>query len=189
LRTIAIGSGITLPEFNVSTSDPLYFFLRLCYEECLVIQRAYDEGYEISQVESTDIADAEALFASLSTELTDWYDVAIAASVAGTEIPALDVSYIPELIELLMLISTGQWGLIFVLFVKVGVKFLIDYIQRKLPQDSNLDEAAQALETIFLDKDTVPGEIINRLDTIRNFIVLSTSGVVVDSTDYESMEE
>lgn len=150
------------PAFTKTTADSDYWQARFCYEESLLKYNANVAGYAITQIQQTDIESAEALMDSLSGELQTWLTSSVTAMEAGEPIPALDESYIPELIQFVVLAITGQWGLIFVLFVKVGLKFLIEWIRKKLAA-GDVSEVARTMEEIILDKSD-PENVINRLD-------------------------
>lgn len=183
MKSISVGSGIAVPSFDIPTSDPNYWLLRACYEEVVYADRCYAEGVTVDYLEGTDISDAETAMSGLSTYLQGWLSSAMAAAVAGTEIPEIQESYIPELIEFLALASTGQWGLIFVLFVKVGLKFLLERLKERIG-DGTIDDTAQTIDTIFLDR-TDPEKIVNRLDALNQLIIVNPVDVEIDSTDWD----
>lgn len=192
MKTVIVGAGITLPAFSVPSSDPLYWISLAAYEDCLLYERMYAEGFTLTQIENDDLTGAETLFSGMSEGLSSWMDSAISAANNGEEIPALDDNYIPELIELLFLIVTGNYGAIFFLFVKVGFKFLVNWLRKHLPKDSSIDESAQTLENIFLDK-TDPENVRNHIVELCELLQLATASVninigpeSVDSVDSES---
>jgi hypothetical protein len=112
---------------------------------CLWMDNLYNANIVISQPETSDFEAAETAFNNLSDDVQAWFDDAIAASMAGEEIPALDANYMPEIIEFIGLIITGNWGGVFLLFVKVGMKALLDWLSRRLDPDNDVDDTPQVL--------------------------------------------
>lgn len=135
------------------------------YLYCMTLENMSEQGIVIQQIDSTDIASAESLTETLSVQLSSWFDDAIAANIAGNDIPSLDEQYIPELIEFLALAVTGQWGLIFVLFVKVGLKFLLERLKKQLNSTNSVDDLVGSLDSIFWDRSD-PENPVSRLDGV-----------------------
>lgn len=187
MKSIAIGSGVAVPAFEIPTTDPNYWLLRACYEEVVYADRCYVGGVTVNLIEEADVNEAEIAFDGLSDYLKTWLPSAVSAAVAGTEIPEIQESYIPELIEFLALAVTGQWGLIFVLFVKVGLKFLLERLRERIG-DGVVDDTAGILEDIFLDK-TNPANIRNRLDALNQLIIVNPVDVEIDSTDWDYFQK
>lgn len=187
MKQIAIGSGLAVPAFEVPTSDPNFWLLRACYEEVVYADRCYSEGVTADYIESADITEAEEVIDGLSDYLKSWLASAMGAAVVGGEIPEIQESYIPELIEFLALAVTGQWGLIFVLFVKVGLKFLLERLRERLGEGA-IDDAAETLDKIFLDKSD-PEKVRNRLDALNQLVIINPVDVEIDSTDWDFYKE
>lgn len=187
MKQIVIGTGITLPDFLVATNDPNYWLMLACYEEVVFAERCYAQNVTVDYVEESDITAAETAMLGMSDYLRTWLGSAMAAAVAGTEIPAIQESYIPELIEFLELAVTGQWGLIFILFVKVGLKFLLERLKERIG-NGVIDDPAQTLDNIFLDR-TDPANVKNRLDALNQLIIVNPVDVEIDSTDWDYYKE
>lgn len=183
MKTVSIGSGVAVPSFDVLTTDPNYWLLRACYEEVVYADRCYAEGVAVNFIEEADVSEAEAAFDALSDYLKTWLSSAMTAAVSGGSIPEIQESYIPELIEFLALAVTGQWGLIFVLFVKVGLKFVLERLKDRIGSGI-IDDVAGTMDNIFLDK-TDPANIKNRLDSLNQLIIVNPVDVEIDSTDWD----
>lgn len=154
---VVIGSGdtttITPPTLNDGSLEALDSILS--YELACTIRNLRRNGYTISQAVSSDVSDAETAINSLIDYTKSWQDSAINASVEGNTPTAYDKSYIPEILSFAGLALSGQWGLIFVLFVKVGLEYLLDTTEKKLDPDVSTGDQAEILKQLFgvLDED------------------------------------
>lgn len=170
MKSIAYGSGLSVPDFNVSPTDPLYWLLRACYEDVTTYKALFDADIAITQTEESDLLAAEAYFQGLSSNLQDWFQAASAASAAGEGIPALEEDYIPELIQFIILALSGQWGAIFVLFVKVGLEFVVNWMRERLAPGNQRNDIAECLDSALLLRDeegAVVGSILSQIGSIN----------------------
>jgi hypothetical protein len=146
------------------------------YLWCMEQENKAAAGMQIVQMESVDLEDAEAAMDGMSTYLRTWLTDNVDAAAAGEEITPFDTDYLPELLTFITLAVTGQWGLIFVLFVKVGIKFLVDYFEKRLDPDTDMEGVNEGLENvikqIFAVLDPETGEIVgSRVEGLTNLHV------------------
>jgi hypothetical protein len=113
----------------------------------------------------------EAEFSALSDYLKTWHDGNIDLSAAGDNPTALTKSYIPELAQFAILAATGQWGLIFVLFVKVGLEYVLDREEKQLDPDVSTGDSAEVLKQLFGVFDENGNLVGNRLDGLTKLAV------------------
>jgi len=66
--SVTIASLGSPPSFIIPADDPLYWLLRLCYEESLDRYNLSEAGAEIRQVEESDVA---SLQTDIGSALTD----------------------------------------------------------------------------------------------------------------------
>lgn len=125
---------------------------RLSFQLCKTLENLSDENIVITQAESTDFEAAETAFNALSDYTKNWLSGAVSASSEGGTVQVFDSSYIPELLTFIALGLSGNWGGVFVLFVKVGLEFLLGYTEKKLDPETTTDELAQVFKKFGLDK-------------------------------------
>lgn len=152
--SVVIGSGITTqpqpPVLDDGSAEALQ--AHADYEFVCTMRNLRSAGYAFSQAESNDFQAAETAFDSLSDYTKTWLVSAISASATGDVVPAFDESYIPELMTFIALLVTQQWGAIFVLFVKVGLKFLLNRLRDQLDPDSVVADLVGTLDNAFWDR-------------------------------------
>lgn len=171
MKTIPYGTSETLPAFNMSPSDPLYWVSLQAYEELTTYKALRAQGVDIVVAEQADYVAAQTAFDGLSDTLQSWLTGAVAASESGEEIPALSDDYIPELLQFLALALTGQWGAVFVLFVKVGLDFVIKWLRGRLQPGNTRLDAAETLDTALLVRDSGGRVIGSRLESLGTVTV------------------
>lgn len=135
---------------------------------CLWMDNLSSANIAVQQVEESD-------YTALSTDLdafvaytTSWLSTNIAASSEGGEVTAFDKSYLPELALFIGLVASGQWGGVFILFVKVGIAFLLDMFSENLSPDATTGETAEMLKKIFAVLDESGNVVGNRLEGLAN---------------------
>jgi len=182
MKTIPVASLGTPPSFTISTDNPLYWLLRICYEESLDRYNRKQQGFVENCVESSDFTTAETAFDTLGTDIKTWIDSAINASADGNEPTAFDTADLPDIITFVALLATQNWGAIFLLFVKVGLKAVLDFSRKSLdPATSTGDMVELLKQTIaVLDDD---GNVVGcRLDGLTNLhITVNTEQDLQDS--------
>lgn len=135
---------------------------------CLIVDACYEEGIKISQAETSDLTAAETDFSALSDYLKTWMDGNIDLSAQGDSVTALNKSYIPELGSFAFLAATGQWGLVFVLFCKVGLEFLLDFGEKKLDPDVSTGDMVEVIKQVMAYLDESGNIVGSRLDGLSN---------------------
>lgn len=125
---------------------------RLCWHKVKLMEDMSAAGFKISSHDLTDITAAQDAFTGMSDQFVAYLDSVEAASIAGDDLPAFDPSIIPDLVQFVGLAVTGQWGLVFVLFVKVGISYLA---QRATSSQStggaDVEELTEVLRKFGLD--------------------------------------
>ena len=138
---------------------------------CILIENCYQAGYKLSQAETSDLSEMETEFSELSDYLKSWHDGNVELSAAGESPAALSKSYIPELAQFAILAATGQWGLVFVLFVKVGLEFLLDKEEKQLDPDVATGDSAEILKQLFGILDEEGNIVGNRLEGLTDLSI------------------
>lgn len=151
--TANFGAPSTEPgTFDLTGAEENYWeeFAAWCY-----VQEQWNKsqaGMQLAQPESSDVEAVETAFNNLSDYTKTWLVSAVNASAEGNQPGAFDKNYIPELLSFVGLLVTGNWGAIFVLFVKVGLEFLIDATEKKLDPDVATGDVAEVLRKGLLDE-------------------------------------
>jgi hypothetical protein len=160
MKSVAYGSGLSLPLFSVSESDPNYWSLRADYEYCCTINGLHQAGIEIQSAESDD-------YTSLQTSLSDWltsFDAwltampqdpaepeegsrAMPAEPANTNFPAL-------MTQIVTLAISGAAGGIPAIIINVVIQALLSVFEKWLsdqlfPGEADpLSEIAEAIKDL-----------------------------------------
>lgn len=144
---------------------------RLCKQLCLTIENLDDAGFAFQKADSTDLSAAETTFNSMIDYTKSWYDSNVDASAAGESITAYSKSYIPELVSLAAFVLTGNWGAVFVLFVKVGLEVVLDSTEKKLDPDVSTGDLAEILKQTLALTDEDGNIIGSRVDMLRDLSI------------------
>lgn len=133
---------------------------QLAYILCGTLENVAAQGMKISQPEEVDFSNVEADLQAFVSYTKSWYDSNVEASASGGEITAFDKNYLPDIALFIFLLATGQWGAIFVLFVKVGLEYLLDTTEKGLDPNVATGDSAEVLKQIFAVLDPSTGEIV-----------------------------
>lgn len=172
--SVAIGSGVTsmptAPTIDDGSAEALQ---AICdYEIACTLRALRGQGYTLSQAESTDFSAAESAFDAFGAQLKTWVDGAVDASAQGTEPTAFDPEYLPDIITFIALLATQNWGAIFVLFVKVGLRFVLDDKRKELDPGTSTGETADMLRDLFAVLDTEGNIVGSKLEGLANLQIL-----------------
>lgn len=156
------------PAFNKQVTDSDYWISRLCFEESKLRYALNQAGHTVKMMEQTDLTAAETAMSGLSDYLKTWFDGAVVSSAGGSAPVALDKSYIPEIVQFIALAATGQWGLIFVLFCKVGLEFLLDSTEKKLDPSTATGDLQELLKQVLAVLDENGNIVGSKVDGLAN---------------------
>lgn len=162
----------TVPAFTLTDySDPMTWLARDAAESIGTRANMVAQGMAITEPEEADYTAVETAFDSLSTDIKAWFDGAVNASSEGTAPTAFDPENLPDIVTFIALLATQNWGAIFLLFVKVGLRAVLDISRKKLdPATSTGDMVEFLKQTIaVLDDD---GNVVGcRLEGLSNLQV------------------
>lgn len=182
MKTISVASLGSPPAFTVSTDNPLYWLLRICYEESLDRYNRNQQGFTENCVESADFTAAETAFDTLGADIKTWLDSAVNASADGSEPTAFDTDDLPDIVTFLALLATQNWGAIFLLFAKVGLRSVLDLFRKKLDPATSTGDMVEFLKQTIAVLDDEGNVVGCRLDGLTNLhITVNTEQDLQDS--------
>lgn len=163
--------------FDITDKDnPLYYIARYCHECSLNLKELDDEGFKWLQFTTTDWSDVENDYLTMATSYETWITSAIAASEAGTSIPAL-----PTNLNLTNLVYPESLP---VVAINLLIRVFLIWLRGKLDSDTDATEIAQVLKRAFLDEDGEGEEyaIMTQLANTPMEIVISKEDTFQDVT-------
>jgi hypothetical protein len=188
MREVSIPTMGTMPSFTVPQTDSDYAGKRLDHVLCLLLEGMSENGFKLAQAQESDFEAAETAFDGFSEYLKTWLVTNAQNAEDGVAITDFDNGYIPELITFVVFALTGNWGGIFVLFVKVGLDFLLHYLKEKLkPNNKSLDINDAILQGFFVESED--GERIPILPSLGNIQVNLPTDEVLCCTDWTAYKE
>jgi hypothetical protein len=164
----AVYSLGTPGTFDITDKDnPLYYIARYCHEMSQNLFNLDDEDFLFFQMEQTDMTAAETIWGDFSADVMDWIPLAVAASEAGTSIPAVPTE--PNLP------ATPLSGTVISLAIRAAVQIFLYWLRNRLDSDTDATEIAQVLKRALLSKDGEGDEyaIIQQLANTPMEIVVS----------------
>ncbi|MGB5749470.1 MAG: hypothetical protein WBM69_21000 [Desulfobacterales bacterium] len=158
--------------FNLTSDDPMYWTERLSREISLNLYNLEQNGFRFEQHTADDIAGIENTLDTYSANVAAWMPTAIAASESGSPIPSAPA--LPDIISG-GLATLGEGWIFF--FIKIGIHFVIKWIENKLSSTTDAGELAQILRKALL-KQGASGEfsILELLASLPLHITISNKG-------------
>jgi len=132
--------------FDITDKDnPLYYIARYCHECSEDRYELNADGFVYEQLTSSERATKLGHWDTYMVNLESWATSAVAASVAGTSIPALPS--MPGWIDIPAVdpILSHVIGIMF--------RLALNWLRHKLDSDTDASEVAQVLKRAFLDED------------------------------------
>lgn len=124
-------------SFDLSKGDPMYWTERVSFEITKMLYDMNTDGFEIRQLVASDYTDIEGTLTTYITTFATWADAAVDASNAGTAIPAS-----PALPTLPNFMSVE----LIALLLKVAIRCIIEWLEKKLESGTEANEIAQVLK-------------------------------------------
>lgn len=134
--------------------DPMYYVARFAHEQSQNLYNLQQAGFEWRQGTQTDFGSIETEFDTFLTAVAAWFETAVAASMAGSSIPALPT--MPNLHPTYEASDGGVsvWWLV--------IKFLLWYVllrfRKSLEDDTDTEEIVNILRRIFMRKNEAEEE-------------------------------
>jgi hypothetical protein len=138
---------------------------------CLLLHNMNAAGIAMSQPESDDFSAAETAFNTLGGQLKTWYDGAVTTASEGNVPDAFDPDYLPDILTFIALLATQQWGAIFVLFCKIGLRFLTDTARKKLDPTTSGGDVAELLKALLGVLDENGNIVGSKVDGLTNLTI------------------
>jgi hypothetical protein len=138
---------------------------------CALMHNMNAAGVVMSQPESSDFSAAETAFDTLGGQLKSWYDGAVTTASEGGVPAAFDPEYLPDILSFIALLATQQWGAIFVLFCKVGLRFLTDSSRKKLDPTTSGGDVAELLKALLGVLDDNGNIVGSKIDGLTNLTI------------------
>lgn len=172
MQSVQYGDGASVPAFEETTDNPLYWLLRLCHMMVVEREALRSASFNMTQLDTTDVTNAETSVSTFFSNAKGWMDGVYAASDGGGTPPDFSEAMIPDLIQFFGLAATGNWGLVFVLFVKVGMAFLMQKFAKDSDPGTETTDLAQVMKEIFAVLNPSTGEIEGcKLEGLANLTI------------------
>lgn len=111
MKEIPIATLGTPPTFAVSTSDPLYWLMRICFEESLDRYNANQQGMSIKVADTADITTLNTSLLNDFENFSDWWEAFIINKGTEFAVNLLDTA------PLITAIATGGYSEIMPLLI------------------------------------------------------------------------
>jgi hypothetical protein len=154
-------------------TDPLYYIARLSHEQSMNLYAMETAGFRLEQDEDTDVTGMQTILNTWFSDLDTWMLNAATASDAGLPVPAPPAP--PTL--------PGKTieGILLTLFIKLVVRLVVSWLEKKLNPDKQAGEIAQILkDALIASNGTGEYPILTQLANTPLEIILSKSGDYVD---------
>lgn len=132
--------------FDITDKDnPLYYIARYCHECSEDRYELNADGFVYEQLTTAEMANQWNIWGTALATVESWMATAVAASEAGTAIPAVPYIAAPPFIN-----GEGTLTAQVLLYL---LKFGLAWLRKKLDSDTDSTEIAQVLKRAFLDED------------------------------------
>lgn len=150
--------------------DPLYYIARIAHEQSWDRYNLDDEGFEYRQDEATDFSGVATAWDTYLSSLDSWYTSAVAASNAGTSIPA--VPTLPTLP------TDPITNIVLQIVFRVIVQITVTWLRKVLDPATEAKELSKILKDALLDGS---GEsLLHLLRSVPLEIIFSRQGEYQD---------
>jgi len=132
--------------FDITDKDnPLYYIARYCHECSMNLYELNADGFQFEQLTVSEVQAWHNTMATYVGSVATWLTSAIAASEAGTAIPAKPY----QTASFFMGDSTAVQNQL----IKVCIDLCLEWIRAKLDGNTDATEIAQVLKRAFLGED------------------------------------
>ncbi len=155
-------------------SNPLYYVARYAHECSLNLYHLSDANFTFEQTGAATTNTFNTNMATYLTSLASWMTSAVAASEAGTSIPALPT--MPSFVT-----APGTMNITNV-YLRIIIQIALEWLKKKLDGDTDATEIAQVLKRALLKEDASGDEyaLMEQLSNVPLEIVVSRIGEYED---------